>query len=108
MGQSLNLYLAEPSGRKLNEMYRLAWRKGLKTTYYLRTLGASQVEKSTIQEHRLVGVAPLAAGGEPARPGPRRRPGGRPGDGRSRGGGGRLRGLPVKVQGWRRVGAAVG
>ncbi|WP_304171387.1 ribonucleoside-diphosphate reductase subunit alpha [Limnochorda pilosa] len=56
MGQSLNLYLAEPSGRKLDEMYRLAWRKGLKTTYYLRTLGASQVEKSTIQEHRLVGA----------------------------------------------------
>lgn len=53
MGQSLNLYLAQPSGRQLHEMYLLAWKKGLKTTYYLRTLGASQVEKSTIQEHRL-------------------------------------------------------
>ena len=53
MGQSLNLYLAEPSGRKLHDMYLLAWRKGLKTTYYLRILGASQIEKSTIQEHRL-------------------------------------------------------
>ena len=56
MGQSLNLYLAEPSGRKLHEMYLLAWKKGLKTTYYLRCLGASQVEKSTIQEHRLSGA----------------------------------------------------
>ena len=44
--QSLNLYLAQPSGRKLDELYKLAWRRGLKTTYYLRTLGASQVEKS--------------------------------------------------------------
>ncbi|MDR3213985.1 MAG: ribonucleoside-diphosphate reductase subunit alpha [Azoarcus sp.] len=43
--QSLNLYLAAPSGRKLDELYRLAWEKGLKTTYYLRTLGASQAEK---------------------------------------------------------------
>ena len=47
MGQSLNLYLQEPSGKKLHQMYMLAWRKGLKTTYYLRTLGATQIEKST-------------------------------------------------------------
>ena len=47
MGQSCNLYLAEPSGKKLNDMYMLAWQKGLKTTYYLRTLGATQIEKST-------------------------------------------------------------
>jgi ribonucleoside-diphosphate reductase alpha chain len=47
MGQSLNLYLAEPSGKKLHYMYMLAWRKGLKTTYYLRSLGATQIEKST-------------------------------------------------------------
>ena len=47
MAQSLNLYLAEPSGKKLSNMYMLAWKKGLKTTYYLRTLGATQVEKST-------------------------------------------------------------
>lgn len=52
MGQSLNLYLAEPSGRKLDEMYMKAWKQGLKTTYYLRSLGASQIEKSTIQEHQ--------------------------------------------------------
>ncbi len=47
-GQSLNLYLAEPSGRKMQDMYALAWQKGLKTTYYLRTLAATQVEKSTV------------------------------------------------------------
>lgn len=47
MGQSLNLYLAEPSGKKLDQMYRFAWKKGLKTTYYLRSLGATQIEKST-------------------------------------------------------------
>jgi ribonucleoside-diphosphate reductase alpha chain len=47
MGQSLNLYLSEPSGKKLNDMYMKAWRKGLKTTYYLRTLSATQIEKST-------------------------------------------------------------
>jgi ribonucleoside-diphosphate reductase alpha chain len=48
MGQSLNLYMQEPSGKKLHEMYMLAWNKGLKTTYYLRTLAATQVEKSTL------------------------------------------------------------
>ncbi len=48
MGQSLNLYLAEPSGKKLHQMYLSAWEKGLKTTYYLRTLAATQIEKSTM------------------------------------------------------------
>lgn len=48
MGQSLNLYLAEPSGKKLHQMYLLAWEKGLKTTYYLRSLGATQIEKSSL------------------------------------------------------------
>lgn len=48
MGQSLNLYLAEPSGKKLNQMYMMSWEKGLKTSYYLRTLGATQIEKSTV------------------------------------------------------------
>ncbi|GAB5411326.1 MAG: ribonucleoside-diphosphate reductase subunit alpha [Chlamydiales bacterium] len=47
MGQSLNLFMGEPSGKKLHQMYMLAWKRGLKTTYYLRTLGATQVEKST-------------------------------------------------------------
>lgn len=48
MGQSLNLYLPEASGKKLHQMYLLAWEKGLKTTYYLRSLGATQIEKSSI------------------------------------------------------------
>ncbi|WP_026785191.1 ribonucleoside-diphosphate reductase subunit alpha [Pleomorphomonas koreensis] len=47
--QSLNLYLADPSGRKLDALYRLAWRRGLKTTYYLRSRSATHVEKSTLQ-----------------------------------------------------------
>ncbi len=47
--QSLNLYIANPSGRKLDELYRLAWRKGLKTTYYLRSRSATHVEKSTLK-----------------------------------------------------------
>ena len=46
--QSLNLYLAEPSGKKLHNMYLFAWKKGVKTTYYCRTLGATQIEKSTL------------------------------------------------------------
>ncbi|PLK50274.1 ribonucleoside-diphosphate reductase subunit alpha [Uliginosibacterium sp. TH139] len=45
--QSLNLYLAAPSGRKLDEIYKLAWKRGLKTTYYLRTLGATAMEKTS-------------------------------------------------------------
>ncbi|MEZ6129385.1 MAG: ribonucleoside-diphosphate reductase subunit alpha [Planctomycetaceae bacterium] len=57
MGQSLNLYMCEPSGRKLHDMYMLAWQKGLKTTYYLRTLAATQVEKSTVDVNRY-GVQP--------------------------------------------------
>jgi ribonucleoside-diphosphate reductase alpha chain len=48
MGQSLNLYLAEPSGKKLHEMYFLAWKNGLKSTYYLRSLSATQIEKSSV------------------------------------------------------------
>lgn len=47
-GQSLNLYIAEPSGKRLNDMYIQAWESGLKTTYYLRSRGATQNEKSTI------------------------------------------------------------
>jgi ribonucleoside-diphosphate reductase alpha chain len=57
MGQSLNLYLDQPSGKRLDEMYRMAWRTGLKTTYYLRTLGATQVEKSTVDINKF-GVQP--------------------------------------------------
>jgi len=45
--QSLNIYMAGASGKKLDETYRLAWQRGLKTTYYLRTIGATHAEKST-------------------------------------------------------------
>jgi len=45
--QSLNLYVAGTSGKQLDELYRLAWKRGLKTTYYLRTLGATAMEKSS-------------------------------------------------------------
>jgi len=45
--QSLNIYMAGASGKKLDETYKLAWQRGLKTTYYLRTLGATSAEKST-------------------------------------------------------------
>jgi ribonucleoside-diphosphate reductase alpha chain len=48
-GQSLNLYMAEPSGKKLDNLYKLAWVRGLKTTYYLRSLGATAVEKSATE-----------------------------------------------------------
>jgi ribonucleoside-diphosphate reductase alpha chain len=47
--QSLNLYIANPSGKKLDQLYRLAWASGLKTTYYLRSRSATHVEKSTLR-----------------------------------------------------------
>jgi ribonucleoside-diphosphate reductase alpha chain len=47
-GQSLNLYMSEPNGQKLDALYKLAWVRGLKTTYYLRSMGATHVEKSTM------------------------------------------------------------
>jgi len=59
--QSLNLYMREPSGKKLDSLYRLAWLSGLKTTYYLRSLGATNVEKSTINDSTLNAVAQAAA-----------------------------------------------
>ena len=48
--QSLNIYMAKPSGKKLDDLYRQAWICGLKTTYYLRSLGASNAEKSTVTD----------------------------------------------------------
>ena len=54
--QSLNLYLAEPSGKKLDNLYKFAWVRGLKTTYYLRTMGATHVEKSTAFDGKLNAV----------------------------------------------------
>ena len=59
--QSLNLYVAEPSGKKLDIMYRMAWLRGLKTTYYLRTLSATNTEKSTLERSTLNSVVPTEA-----------------------------------------------
>jgi ribonucleoside-diphosphate reductase alpha chain len=56
--QSLNLYIAEPSGKKLDMVYKMAWQKGLKTTYYLRSLGATVAEKSTLNTGALNAVKP--------------------------------------------------
>ena len=61
--QSLNIYMAGASGRKLDDTYRLAWQRGLKTTYYLRTLGATAAEKSTGQGGELNAVPTSVAGG---------------------------------------------
>jgi ribonucleoside-diphosphate reductase alpha chain len=55
-GQSLNLYMAQPSGKKLDSLYRLAWLRGLKTTYYLRSMGATDAEKSTVHNTALNAV----------------------------------------------------
>jgi ribonucleoside-diphosphate reductase alpha chain len=54
--QSLNLYMAQPSGKKLADMYMFAWERGLKTTYYLRSLGATTAEKSTVTDGALNAV----------------------------------------------------
>ncbi len=55
--QSLNIYMAGASGKKLDETYKLAWLRGLKTTYYLRTQSATHAEKSTVQSGRLNAVS---------------------------------------------------
>ena len=54
--QSLNLYVSEPNGKKLDVMYRMAWLRGLKTTYYLRSRSATTTEKSTITNMELNAV----------------------------------------------------
>ena len=54
--QSLNLYISDPNGKKLDVMYRMAWLKGLKTTYYLRSRSATTSEKSTITNLELNAV----------------------------------------------------
>lgn len=54
--QSLNLYMAAPSGKKLDAMYKLAWSKGLKTTYYLRSMGATNAERVTVSDGKLNAV----------------------------------------------------
>ena len=55
--QSLNIYMSGASGKKLDDTYKLAWLRGLKTTYYLRTMGATHAEKSTVQAGKLNSVA---------------------------------------------------
>ncbi len=64
--QSLNIYLANASGKKLDDTYKLAWVRGLKTTYYLRALGATHAEKSTVTSGQLNAV-PSAGQGVGAR-----------------------------------------
>jgi ribonucleoside-diphosphate reductase alpha chain len=59
--QSLNIYMAGASGKKLDETYKLAWLRGLKTTYYLRAMGATHAEKSTTKAGALNAVPALDA-----------------------------------------------
>jgi ribonucleoside-diphosphate reductase alpha chain len=61
--QSLNIYMAGASGKKLDDTYKLAWLRGLKTTYYLRTTSATHAEKSTVQSGRLNAVSSGTASG---------------------------------------------
>ena len=67
--QSLNIYLGVASGKKLDETYKLAWLRGLKTTYYLRAIGATHAEKSTVKAGQLNAVPEVgsmsAASAEP-------------------------------------------
>ena len=56
-GQSLNIYMAGASGKKLDDTYKLAWVRGLKTTYYLRTQSATHAEKSTVASGRMNAVS---------------------------------------------------
>jgi ribonucleoside-diphosphate reductase alpha chain len=60
--QSLNIYMAGASGKKLDETYKLAWIRGLKTTYYLRTMGATHAEKSTVKAGSLNAVSAHGGG----------------------------------------------
>ena len=55
--QSLNIYMSGASGKKLDDTYKLAWLRGLKTTYYLRTMAATHAEKSTVQAGQLNAVS---------------------------------------------------
>jgi ribonucleoside-diphosphate reductase alpha chain len=59
--QSLNLYIAGASGKKLDVTYRMAWFRGLKTTYYLRALSATSTEKSTVNTGSLNAVSSAAS-----------------------------------------------
>ena len=66
--QSLNIYMAGASGKKLDETYKLAWVRGLKTTYYLRTQSATHVEMSTVNTRQLNAVSSEHGGGAMAAP----------------------------------------
>ena len=68
--QSLNLYIAEASGKKLDVTYRMAWMRGLKTTYYLRALAATSTEKSTVTTGDLNAVSAQPAAAETLAGGP--------------------------------------
>ncbi len=59
--QSLNLFIQQPSGKKLDQMYKTAWKAGLKTTYYLRSKAATSVEKSSVKLSSISPVAPAQA-----------------------------------------------
>jgi ribonucleoside-diphosphate reductase alpha chain len=61
--QSLNIYMAGASGKKLDDTYKLAWVRGLKTTYYLRTQSATHVEMSTVNTRQLNAVSSGSDGG---------------------------------------------
>ena len=71
--QSLNIYMAGASGKRLDDTYKLAWKRGLKTTYYLRSMGATHAEKSTVKAGALNavpegGMSSAAKSAEPAEP----------------------------------------
>jgi ribonucleoside-diphosphate reductase alpha chain len=73
--QSLNIYMGQASGKKLDESYKLAWQRGLKTTYYLRAVGATHAEKSTVRAGQLNAVPAeggisSAISGAPSAPNP--------------------------------------
>ena len=65
--QSLNIYMAGASGKKLDDTYKLAWVRGLKTTYYLRTMSATHAEKSTVSSGRMNSVSSESAAAPSAR-----------------------------------------
>jgi ribonucleoside-diphosphate reductase alpha chain len=67
--QSLNIYMAGASGKKLDDTYKLAWTRGLKTTYYLRTVGATHAEKSTVKAGKMNSVSSGSGGGISSAPG---------------------------------------
>ncbi len=71
--QSLNIYMGGASGKRLDDTYKLAWKRGLKTTYYLRSMGATHAEKSTVKNGQLNavpegGMQPAPTGTEPVEP----------------------------------------